>query len=191
MTPLTRRATAAYRSASDDQLERGRVWYPEAHEIARSQAVEYGTTIEVTSGIIAALSPRLGWGPNVVLAERMLASHGTLDHGALGGNLAKARAIHAGTTPLDVLGGPKTRAFYQSILTAGESADAVIDRHAWDMLVGERGATPPTLRQYREAADRMTRAASIVGVPVSVMQATTWLAWKDRFWSTTAFGLAA
>lgn len=187
MSPLTRRATATFRSATEDQLRRGRDWYPEAHRVARNQADEHGVTIEVASGVLAALSPRLGWGPNVMLAERMLASHGTLDHGALGRSLAGAREIYAGTAPLEVLGGPKTRAFYQAILTAGESPDAVIDRHAWDMLVNQRGATPPTRKQYVEAADRMQRAASILGETVSNVQATAWIVWRHRFWADGAF----
>lgn len=180
MTPLTRRATAAQREA-------GAAWYEEAHEVARGQANEYGVTIEVTSGVLAALSPRLGWGPNVALAERMLYTNGTLDRGGLGRSLQQARHIYAGAEPLVVLGGPKTRAFYEAILTAGGEGRPVIDRHAWDMLVGERGATPPTKAQYADAAEKMQRAASIVGVPAHVMQATTWVTWRARFWGKTAF----
>lgn len=187
MTPLTRRATTTYRAATTDQLERGHAWYPDAHAVARDQAAEHGVTIEVASGVIAALSPRMSWGQNVMLAERMLASHGTLDHGALGGSLEKARFIYAGIDPLAVLRGPKTRAFYSAILTAGESPDAVIDRHAWDMLVGKRGATPPTTKQYRTGAERMARAAEILGVPVAAVQATTWLVQRERHWRVGAF----
>lgn len=190
MTPLTRRATAEFRAATERQREDGVRWYPDAHEVARDQAQEYGVTIEVASGVIAALSPRLGWGPNVMLAERMLHSQGALSHGALGRSLSQARAIHAGDDPLVVLRGPKTRAFYLAVLTAGESTDAVIDRHAWDMLVGKRGATPPTNKQYRDAADKMTRAARILGEKVNTVQATTWVSWRAKFWSPGAFGHA-
>lgn len=187
MTPLTRRATAEFRRATIAQREAGAAWYQEAHEVAREQANEYGVTIEVTSGVLAALSPRLGWGPNVALAERMLYTKGALDHGGLGRSLQQARHIYAGADPLVVLNGPKTRAFYQAILTAGEEGDPVIDRHAWDMLVGQRGATPPTRKQYAEAAAKMQRAASILSVTAHTVQATTWLAWRSRFWSKTAF----
>ncbi len=191
MTPLTRRATSTFRAATADQLERGRSWYPDAHAIARRQADDRGLTIETTSGILAALSPRLGWGPNVALAERMLESRGTLSHGALGRSLQQARSIHAGAHPLDVLGGPKTRAFYRAILTAGAAPEPVIDRHAWDMLVGRRGAASPSARQYAEAAEKMSRAAAILGAPVSEVQATTWVAWRSRFWADGAFDGAA
>lgn len=191
MSPLTRRATAVYRQASAEHLERGAAWYPDAHEVARSQANEHGVTLEVASGVLAALSPRLGWGANVMLAERVLAHRGTLTRGALSNSLSAANRIYIGEAPLDVLGGLKTRAFYQAILTAGESEDPVIDRHAWDMLVGERLAAPPTKKQYREAAERMRRAADILGQSVSHVQAVTWVAWRARYWSDDAFAVAS
>ena len=189
MKPLTRRATACYRSATPRQLAAGERWYPDAHELAHRQAHDHHVTIEVASGVLAALSPRNGWGPNVMLAERMLASGGTLDRGTLGRSLEQARAIVAGTHPLEVLNGPKTRAFYEAILSAGESSAAVIDRHAWDMLVGQRGSSGLTPRQYREASDRMTRAARICEVSTSHMQAVTWVTWRELWWSPTAFGI--
>ena len=189
MTPLTRRATAEFRRATSSQIETGRRWYIEAHEIARDQAAEHGVTIEVASGVIAAMSPRLGWGPNCVIAERMLASRGTLDHGALGRSLQQARHIYHGADPMVVLGGPKTRAFYIAILSAGTEGGAVVDRHAWDMLTGIRGATPPTIKQYRDAAEKMERAATILGETVHSVQAVTWITWRSRWWSENAFGL--
>lgn len=191
MTPLTRRATTTYRKATPTQIEAGHRWYEEAHLVAASQVGTYGVTIEVAAGVLSALSPRLGWGPNVMLAERMLATEGTLNRGGLGRSLAQARAIYAGADPDEVLRGLKTNAFYHAIITGGETGTPVIDRHAWDMLVGKRGATPPTNRQYRLAAATMTRAAEILGQPVHAVQATTWLAHRRKFWNEGAFDLTA
>lgn len=191
MRPLTRRATTTYRNATPQQVEAGHSWYPEAHQVAASQAGTYGVTIEVAAGVLAALSPRLGWGPNVMLAERMLATGGTLDRGGLGRSLAQARAIHAGADPDEVLRGPKTHAFYHAILTAGDSETPVIDRHAWDMLTGRRGAPPPTNRQYRDAAAKMRRAAEILGVTAHQAQAVTWLVHRAKHWKPGAFDLTA
>jgi hypothetical protein len=186
-TPLTRRATAHYRRATAVQISAGHRWYVEAHDVAADQAQTYGVTLEVAAGVIAATSPRLGWGPNVMIAERMLMSGGTLDRGALGRSLAQARRIHAGEEPDAVLRGPKTNAFFHAIVTAGASPDPVIDRHAWDMLVGERGATPPTRAQYRVAAGLMHRAAKILAVGVHEMQATTWLVQRQLYWQPGAW----
>lgn len=187
MSPLTRRATSVYRTADADQHERGRRWYPSAHSIAAQHAETYGLPVETTAGMIAALSPRAPWSRNLVLTERMLASQGTLTAGGITVFLNQARRIHDGADPLDVLKGPKTRAFYRAIITAGESDDPVIDRHAWDMLVGKRHSDAPNLGQYREAADRMRRAADILCQPVSQVQAVTWVTWRDRFWKAGSF----
>lgn len=191
MSPLTRRATAAYRAATAEQIDAGHRWYVDAHDVAASQAEYYGTTVTVAAGVLAATSPRLGWGPNVSIAERMLASGGTLERGALGRSLSQARAICAGEDPDVVLRGPKTNAFYHAILTAGESPDPVIDRHAWDMLVGKRGAPAPNLGQYRQAAAVMRRAAKILCVGVHEAQATTWLVQRAKYWNPGAFDLTA
>lgn len=181
--PLTRRATAEYRRATPTHIERGRAWYRDAHAIALAHVVEYGVALETAAGVLAALSPRMGWGSNVMFAERMMASGGTLDHGCLTRSLDQARRIFHGEAPLDVMSGPKTRAFYDAILTGGEGdGPAVIDVHAWAMLTGERGAPPPTNRQYREAAQMMARGAKIVGESVHDFQAITWLTWRHRFW---------
>lgn len=187
MTPLTRRATAHYRRANAAQIESGHAWYVEAHGVARNQADEYGLPIEKTAGIIAALSPRLGWGPNVMLAERVLISRGTLQRGGLGRSLRAANEIHAGADPDAVLQGPKTNAFFHAIVTAGESPTPVIDRHAWDMLVGMRQAPSPNLGQYKAAAEVMHRAAKILAVGVHQVQATTWLVQRQKYWNPGAF----
>lgn len=189
--PLTRRATATFRAATTEHVSSGMGWYPTAHEIARQLGEQYGVTTEVSAGVIAALSPRNGWGLNVRLAELMLASEGTLDRGCLGRSLLQARGVMTSGDPLAVLSGPKVRAFYQAIVSAGTSDEAVIDRHAWDMLVGQRLTPAPIGKQYAEAADRMKRAADIIGVSTCQMQAVTWVSWRARWWSIGAFGIGA
>ena len=163
-------------------IERGHAWYVEAHTIARDMATEHLVPIEVSAGILAALSRRMPWARNVLLTERMLSSLGTLDHGCLSRSLEQARAIYGGADPDRVLRGLKTNAFHHAIVTAGESQIAVIDTHAWSMLTGVRTAPPPNRGQYRLAADMMTRGSRRVGVGLHEFQATTWLAWRSRFW---------
>lgn len=182
LAPLTRRATAEYRRATCEQVEAGRQWYPDANAIALDMMVQYGVTLEQSSSIIAALSPRMSWGSNVMFAERLLASGGTLDRGCLGRSIRQATRIYQGEHPLAVLGGLKTRAFYEAILTSGQSDTAVIDVHAWAMLIGERGTRPPNRGDYRAADVCMRRAARIVGENLHDFQAITWLTWRSRFW---------
>lgn len=185
--PLTRRVTSAYRGATEQQIQAGHLWYPEAAAVAVAQAAEYGVLTETAAGVLAAFSPRLGWGPNIMIAERFLASGGTLNRGCLGRSLAQAKAIYDGTDPDVVLRGPKTNAFFHAILSEGTSETAVIDRHAWDLLVGKRGATPPTAKQYAAADARMQSAAKILGVSVHATQAVTWLVQRAKHWAPGAF----
>jgi hypothetical protein len=183
VTPLTRRATAEYRRATPVIVERGRAWYREANAIALNHVVEYGVTLEQASGILAAFSPRMAWGQNVMMAERLLSRNGTLDGGCLKRSIEQASRIYFGEDPLRVMQGPKTRAFYQAVLTAGQSETAVIDVHAWSMLIGRRAEKAPNLTQYRAADTCIRRAADIVGEGTHELQAVTWLAWRARFWS--------
>lgn len=186
--PLARRATMAYRGATDEQRRTGHRWYLEAHAVASGLAEDHDVTIEVAAGVLAATSPRLGWGPNVSITEKMLASKGKLHRGALGRSLLQARQIYDGHPPDYVLRGPKTNAFFHAIVTAGlEDTMPVIDRHAWDMLVGKRGAESPTPRQYMLAATAMRRAADILSIGVHETQATVWVVQRNKFWNPGAF----
>lgn len=187
--PLVRRATIAYRRATPEQLAAGRHWYMQANAIAHAQALRHGVPITVAAGVISALSPRLGWGPNTAIAERLLASRGTLDAGAMGRSLAHARAIYEGRDPDRILRGQKTNAFYHAILSCGQSPVSVIDRHAWDMLTNQRGADGPNITQYRAADAAMRRAAQILGVGVHEVQATTWLVQRAKYWRPGAFDI--
>lgn len=188
MQPLTRRITSEYRNATQAQITAGREWYPTAHSIARDMADSYGLTIVQTSGIISALSPITAWTDNVRRAWQALADHaehGTVSRGHTAHSLANVNMILRGEDPDTVLRGNKTNAFYHAIRSAGTVGHAVVDRHAWNMLLGTVGANPPTDKQYRTAADLFQRAADILDAPVHTVQAVTWCAWRDRnAWKT-------
>lgn len=171
-------------------------WYADARALCAQLARESDYPLHVAVGVVAALSPRLGWGPNVKLARRMLASGGTLEHGALSANLAKARAIVAGADPLDVMTAPKTSNFYRAILTMGADG-VVIDRHAYDVAVNRRhtDAERPsmTAAQYERVAECYRRAAIILSAETgetlspSMVQSLTWVEWRRRYYADGAF----
>lgn len=193
--PQTRNITRLFRQATAEQIEAGAEWYADAHGIATALATQHGTTVEVVSGILAALSPMMSWGANVNIAERFL-REGGLHTGALYSNLAKARRILAGEAPLDVLGGDKVRNFYLSILTQGAEG-ICIDRHAYSLAVNTRFAEGdiPGLKgkRYAAVADCYKRAARILSAeygetftPAQV-QSVTWVIWRLKFWAPGAF----
>lgn len=188
MQPLTRRISTEYRHATSAQISAGREWYPTAHSIARDMADHYGLTVEQTSGVLSALSPITAWDDNIRRAWQALADHtnyGTVSRGHTAHSIANVNMILSGEDPNVVLRGNKTNAFYHAIRSAGTVGHAVVDRHAWNMLLGTVGANAPTDKQYRTAVDMFDRASQILQVPVHTVQAVTWCAWRDRnAWKT-------
>jgi hypothetical protein len=196
--PSVRNITRVFRAADASQLAAGLDWYADAHKVAQALATQNDVPLTVSSGVIAALSPLNGWGANVNLASRFLATPGGLTSGYLTLGLGKARRILAGESPAHVLGGLKITAFYHAILSAGMTNEAVVvDRHAYSLATNVRYTddTMPTLkgRRYGDTADCYRRAARILSreadtpVYAAQVQAVTWVTWRHRFWARGAF----
>jgi hypothetical protein len=172
-----------YRSATPDQVADGLAWYSVAH----AEAVSLDpTNVHRAAGIIAALSPRVRWEHNLVLA-RAAYENGAAS-GTLGRSCRAANAILAGAEPADVLNGPKVLAFYQLIADPNHERAVCIDRHATDVAVGmrldeaERSAWYQLHRGglYEKFADCYRRAAQRLGVLPGQVQAVTWVTWRDQ-----------
>jgi hypothetical protein len=175
------RILAAYERATADQRERGRNWYPVAHDLARMLAD--GDVVR-GAGVIAALSPQKEWQLNVRMAKAALAGQPV---GHLADALRKVAAIMAGADPLDVLPvALKTGNFYRNILDPADPDPVTIDRHAHDVAAGvpyqgvggkdtygSRGLSNVT--RYALLAHCYREAAMRLGILPSVLQATTWL----------------
>lgn len=184
-SPSVANVLAVYNGASAQNMREGLSWYLDAHNEARN-LVELSNkmlTVPQAAGIIAALSPMNGWENNKNKA-RQLVMQGNGDGCGLYRNVAKAVAIYNGSNPLDVLGGDKVRAFYQTILDPFGDIDPVIDRHAFDIAVGER--TDEKRRGilsrkgvYHEFANVYREAAKVAGIGSAQMQAITWVAWRE------------
>jgi len=186
-TAMVRSILRVYRSATAEQFDAGMAWYSDAHGIASDFASVHGVTVEVSAGVIAALSPMQSYGANLNMARRFLASAGTLDSGYLGDNLAKARAIYNGADIPVTLNGDKTRNFYASILSAGVDG-VTIDRHAYCIAVNRRvKSVSLTRKQYAQVASAYDRAAFLAGVTPAQIQAVTWVVWRQRYWAKGAF----
>lgn len=194
-TPSTRNITRIFREATPDQIEAGMSWYADARRIAGVLAEQYGVTVEVAAGVIAALSPLNSWGANINLAARFLEAGG-LSAGYLRANLAKAQTILDGGDILATLSGLKVTNFYLSIISAGQSG-VCIDRHAYSLAVNDRSVSNdvPKLssKRYAEITDCYVRAARILSrelgqvIAPAVVQSVTWTVWRNKWWSAGAF----
>jgi hypothetical protein len=162
--------TAVYDATDDSVIVEGRAWYPRTLALAAEMARETGRTVECAAGVIAAMSPRLQWHLNVQYAWDIL--RGGSGSG-LTRSLANAHRIVQGAHPLDVLNGPKTRAFYGAIMGTGHTA--TVD--AWAVQgATERayGAVAPA--RYDDVAAAYATAAERCGENVHAMQAIVWVA---------------
>ena len=192
--PRTRNVLRAWHAATDAERANGRLWYADAYAVAESLAQNRCLPVSCAAGVIAALSPRVAWADNID-AARMLLDGVTPSGIAFGRNIAKAQAILAypDRDPLDVLRGPKTRAFYQCIMLAGAAAKrayqlaqpVVVDGHAanlaWGRLhVSDTGLDLAKRRRYERIAEVYRRAAAQLCERVADVQAVTWLVHRRR-----------
>lgn len=175
-----RNITSVWSIATNDEFEQGAHWYERAHWTARMLA---DGDVRTGAGLLAALSPQTAWWLNVELAceayEAGTARRHTSD------SCSKANKILAGIDPADVLPMQrKTGQFYLCILDPDDPDAVCVDRHAYDVAVGiplgdwNRGLSAHG--RYRLIADCYREAARRLGQPPSVVQAVTWVAWRNN-----------
>lgn len=179
----TERITTLVRSADASELAYGLSWYEDAHTAAFEIADEFGLSVDQVAGVIAALSPQTNWPDNLRKARQLVETGETY---GLGNGIAKAKRILAGESPLDVLGGPKVRAFYETLADPLSATSVVIDRHAFDAAAGEvtNDRTRKSLErkgEYERIADIYRDAARLLGLRPHVVQAITWAVWRNRY----------
>lgn len=166
--------------ATDDQFEEGAHWYERAHWTARMLA---DGDVKVGAGLLAALSPQTAWWLNVELAceafDAGTARRHTTD------SCSKANRIMAGIDPEHVLPMQrKTGQFYRCILNPDDPVAVCIDRHAHDVAVGvaygdwNRGLYAHG--RYALLAQSYWEAAQRLGSTPSVVQAVTWVTWREN-----------
>lgn len=171
--------------ADDATRAAGLRWYPDAAALLADIGDRTRVGPDAAIGAAAAISPGMNWDlvPHCVarLARRERVSIPTYNMD----NVRKARACLKGRDPLDVLGGPKVRAFYLC-LTGRDDRAVCVDGHAVRIARAERGvirgegaaAARVTEYQYALIADAYRLAADAEHVAPHAMQAVTWLAWK-------------
>jgi len=149
--------------------------------------------LEQAVGVIAALSPGLNWGLNLLQAEEFIRewAKGTRGNklpivGVYGyRNVKKSIRILDGERPLDVLGGDKVRSFYANILDP-TGMEVTIDRHAKGLALRSnsvKGATAEadgivTPAEYPYYAKHYVKIADRLGLIPNQLQAICWVTWR-------------
>ena len=186
-----RQILKVYRSATSDEIEFGMKWYAIAKRDATKIAKEFGISINTTVGVIAALSPNLGWNLNVRSARDLIGaftSGRNIDDvivSAYPANKRKAwemleQKIVRKKALMAKLNGRKTTAFFANIV----GLDVVtVDGHAKNIHDGLRRVLKNNnvgVKEYGIIADAYYKAADKVGIKGYQMQAITWVAWRRQ-----------
>lgn len=173
LAAMRRRILAAYGEASAADLAAGLDWYRRAYTAAESLLPDDPTR---AAGVIAALSPRCHWRTNVAWAAAIIeaAERGDATPPRVHTLAMRQHAwrIAQGEAPLDVLNGPKVRAFYSNI--TGDLNAVTVD--VW----AARAATGRDLpyvqgRIYRLISRAYREAAGILEMPARDVQAAVWV----------------
>ena len=174
-----RNITTVWSIATADEFEEGAHWYEQAHWTARMLA---DGDLKVGAGLLAALSPQTAWWLNVELACVAFDAGNATRH--TGDSCSKANKIMAGLDPVTVLPMErKTGHFYRCILDPGDATAVCVDRHAYDIAVGiplgdwQRGLSAQG--RYTLLADCYREAGRRLGQLPSVVQAVTWVTWRN------------
>lgn len=184
--------------ASPEEVSAGERWYPEAHAIARDLALGlpishrwYGD-VERSSAVLSRFSVQTSWPLNQRYAGEAYAALGSQDPTAgimgiktLGATRqAVSRLLVAGESVSSVMTGIKTRDFARCILHPWNEDTAVVDRHAVSIAVGRPLSAKQvgmSKRRYTEVADAYRHAASEAGLLPLIVQAVTWVVWRNHY----------
>jgi hypothetical protein len=150
-------------------------WYFTANAQLRERARRVACPLETYAGIVAAFSPLNAWDtvsgrtPNMDDADKFLANPRRRVH--FNNQMRKARAIRRGANPLDVLTGPKERAFYLNLTRPGATDAVTVDR--W-MIRAAGIVGSLTAKRYRDTAQLIRDCAEAVGLTPDAFQAAIW-----------------
>ena len=177
---MKRRILAHYADCSAADLASGLGWYGRALEGAHALLPNDPSR---AAGVIAALSPRCHWSTNVGWAASVVEAAESGDRCPevhTRAMRALAWRIARGERPLDVLNGPKVRAFYANI--TGDLERVTID--VWAARAAEGAAVPkdkngvdiaPSGRRYALLERASVECARIVGLAPRDLQAAVWV----------------
>jgi len=107
---------------TETEERQGKFWYADAREHLQAMAASQKTSLKVTAGIVAALSPRVNWQTNIWNALALLKGRRVR---GLTRNIEKAKSIKKTGIVLKYLQGPKVTTFFFNLL--GNEQEVTLD----------------------------------------------------------------
>lgn len=165
--------------------DEGMGWYKEAHQYAQNLANRFSKSIDITAGIISALSPSVSWERNKEDAKNLLQQGSKAIVSTYGMNKRKALDIIATGESLPYFMKPqssfKTLNFYKNILEPKNPEFVTIDRQMLRIL----NLTPQAINtrpRYMRLKDMFIAVAIKLDIIPNQLQASLWLAekYKDK-----------
>lgn len=184
---MSRNILAVYSRATAEETARGNAWYPTAARGCEVWSQAHGIDARTVASVIAALSPQCEWTMNLRHALNMLSGDNLPIAGPsqpLQANVRKARAILADralSPDAYFIEGFKVKAFARNL--QGDLQAVTVDTHAGQIALNDVSATPRLdhLSTYAPFADAYRKAARLLNMPPSAVQAVSWLVWKRLY----------
>lgn len=168
-------------TAEDDVVERGKVWYLQAHDEAVRLGKQYGISVAQASGIIARLSPGIRWERNVIAAENLLEGESKLDGYRYNAKVARQIAMGQwGDEYVEVLesfgiNAPKITNFYANIYDPTDSYPVTLDRWMVRCAYGMTGEVDKVKRnEYSRISNLLRKLAKRHDLLPNQVQAIIW-----------------
>ena len=161
--------------------------YSRYHDVMRQIAGYYDHTLDRVVGAFVALSPNSDYFGNLRSLISMLYAK-KLGHEYDAGVVStykhcreRARLYLEGTPFLEHAKGPKTRAFYENILSPNTAGPVTVDGHMYWAWMGDHGTMKEakvTNRIYKEISFDIRKLSLEVGLRPHEVQAILWFARK-------------
>jgi hypothetical protein len=140
-------------------------WYFEANAFAAELAAKHSVSIEIASGVISAVSPRMPWLRNKKVADAILAQFrdysqlSAMDAAkaigmALSANVSMAVRIARGEDIETVLTGIKRRSFFNNIIDPAHSDSVTVDTWMLMAFVNTTGTDKATALKYITSCEK-------------------------------------
>jgi len=174
---MEERIALCYSKASEDELTKGSLWYPEGAFFASELALKYNKTPLQVCGIISALSPLKRWDENKKLAEEFLKGK---RYGHFPTQIEKCKLLLKEKNYLKakvILGGLKTINFFDALLHPENPYSLVVDRHIIKVATGENIDRFGN-KLYKQVKQAYLNVSKDLNILPNCTQATTWLTFK-------------
>ncbi len=160
-------------------------WYFDIHDYCKTLSDIYDVPLIKIAGIMSALSPNNTVRLNCISLEKFLKYNGNCKVTTFNGQKKKALAILNANNDITVeeikviLGGLKTRAFFDNIYRPHISQEVTVDLWMirWAKIDGS--LTP---KRYRDVADKIRKQANKIGVLPHQLQAKIWVDIRGEAW---------